>query len=57
MWSAEVDLPKQGRYEYMAHMGDGRDVACAVLYLVSDEAKCVTGTEILVDGGLTPKST
>ncbi len=27
------------------------DVAYAVLYLVSDEARCVTGAEILVDGG------
>ena len=36
----------------MGHMGDGWDVAYAVLYLASDEAKYVTGTEILVDGGL-----
>ena len=27
------------------------DVAYAVLYLASDEARCVTGAEILVDGG------
>jgi NAD(P)-dependent dehydrogenase (short-subunit alcohol dehydrogenase family) len=40
----------------MGHMGDGWDVAYAVLYLASDEAKYVTGTEILVDGGLTLKS-
>ena len=40
----------------MGHMGDGWDVAYAVLYLASDEAKYVTGTQILVDGGLTLKS-
>lgn len=40
----------------MGHMGDAWDVAYAVLYLASDEAKYVTGTEILVDGGLTLKS-
>lgn len=40
----------------MGHMGDGWDVAYAVLYLASDEAKYVTGTSILVDGGLTLKS-
>jgi NAD(P)-dependent dehydrogenase (short-subunit alcohol dehydrogenase family) len=34
-------------------MGDAWDVAWAVVYLASDEAKFVTGAEIAVDGGLT----
>ena len=34
-------------------MGDAWDVAWAVVYLASDEAKFVTGAEIVVDGGLT----
>ena len=34
-------------------MGDGRDTANAALYLASDEARFVTGTEIIVDGGMT----
>src|SRR5216683_5472670 len=34
-------------------MGDGRDTAYAALYLASDEARFVTGTEIVVDGGMT----
>jgi len=34
-------------------MGDGRDTANAALFLVSDEARFVTGTEIVVDGGMT----
>jgi len=33
-------------------MGDGRDTAHAALYLASDEARFVTGTEIVVDGGM-----
>ena len=33
-------------------MGDGRDTANAALYLASDEARFVTGTEIIVDGGM-----
>jgi len=33
-------------------MGDGRDTANAALFLASDEARFVTGTEILVDGGM-----
>src|SRR5258707_523775 len=33
--------------------GDGRDTANAVLYLASDEARFVTGAEVVVDGGMT----
>ena len=35
----------------MGHMGDAWDVAHAVLFLVSDEARFITATEIIVDGG------
>jgi NAD(P)-dependent dehydrogenase (short-subunit alcohol dehydrogenase family) len=37
----------------MGHMGDAWDVAYAALFLLSDEAKYVTGTELVVDGGIT----
>ncbi len=33
-------------------MGDGRDSAAAALFLASDEARFITGTEIIVDGGM-----
>ncbi len=36
----------------MGHMGDAWDVARAALFLVSDDARYVTGAELLVDGGL-----
>jgi NAD(P)-dependent dehydrogenase (short-subunit alcohol dehydrogenase family) len=36
-------------------MGDGRDTANAALFLASDEARFVTGTEILVDGGMSAR--
>jgi NAD(P)-dependent dehydrogenase (short-subunit alcohol dehydrogenase family) len=36
----------------LGFMGDGRDTANAALYLASDEARFVTGTEIVVDGGM-----
>lgn len=37
----------------MGRMGDAWDVAHAVLFLVSDEARFITATEIVVDGGST----
>jgi NAD(P)-dependent dehydrogenase (short-subunit alcohol dehydrogenase family) len=37
----------------MGRMGDAWDVAHAALFLASDEARYITGTEIVVDGGLT----
>lgn len=33
-------------------MGDGRDTAYAALYFASDESRWVTGSEIIVDGGM-----
>ncbi|MEJ8824526.1 SDR family NAD(P)-dependent oxidoreductase [Variovorax humicola] len=39
----------------LGFMGDGRDTASAVLFLASDEARFITGTELLVDGGMTAR--
>jgi len=36
----------------MGHMGDAWDVANAALFLVSDEARYITATELIVDGGI-----
>ena len=36
----------------LGFMGDGRDTAHAALFLASDEARFITGTEIVVDGGM-----
>jgi len=36
----------------MGRMGDAWDVANAALFLVSDEARYITGTELIVDGGI-----
>lgn len=39
----------------LGFMGDGRDTASAALYLASEEARFITGTEIVVDGGMTAR--
>lgn len=39
----------------MPFMGDGQDTANAALFLASDEARFVTGTEIIVDGGMSAR--
>jgi NAD(P)-dependent dehydrogenase (short-subunit alcohol dehydrogenase family) len=37
----------------MGKQGDAWDVAYAALFLASEEAKYITGTQLVVDGGLT----
>ncbi|KAH7170058.1 oxidoreductase ucpA [Dactylonectria macrodidyma] len=56
-------FPKAGGYEEfckmregqvpMGKMGDAWDVANSALFLVSDEARYITGQKIVVDGGIT----
>lgn len=36
----------------MGFAGDSRDIAAAVFFLASDEARFVTGTELVVDGSM-----
>lgn len=49
---AEKLIEARHRQAPMGHMGEGWDVANAVLFLASDEAKYITATELTVDGGL-----
>ena len=39
----------------VGHIGEPNDIAYGVLYLASDEAKFVTGTELIIDGGYTAR--
>ena len=50
----DIDALLKSRVERipLGFMGDGRDTANAALFLASDEARFVTGTEIIVDGGM-----
>jgi len=51
--SAEEMVCRRGEQCPMGRMGDAWDVAYAALFAASDEAKYITGTELVVDGGLT----
>lgn len=39
----------------LGFMGDGRDTANAALFLASDEARFITATEIILDGGMSAR--
>lgn len=37
----------------IGHIGEAKDIAYGILYLVSDESKFTTGSELVIDGGYT----
>jgi len=39
----------------LKRMGEPADVAAAILYLASDESSFTTGSELVVDGGMTAR--
>ena len=54
-WDVESLLATRVKRIPLGFMGDGRDTASAALFLASDEARFITGTEIVVDGGMTAR--
>jgi NAD(P)-dependent dehydrogenase (short-subunit alcohol dehydrogenase family) len=46
-------IKERDKWVPMGRMGEAWDVANAALFLASDEAAYITGTELIVDGGLT----
>lgn len=51
----EALLQSRVRRIPLGWMGDGRDTANAALFLASDEARFVTATELVVDGGMSAR--
>jgi NAD(P)-dependent dehydrogenase (short-subunit alcohol dehydrogenase family) len=39
----------------VSRVGEPDDIGWAVVYLASDEAKFITGSELIIDGGYTAK--
>lgn len=55
--NVEEMLKQRHQLVPMKRMGDAWDVAHAALFLASDEAAYITGAQLVVDGGITCKST
>ena len=57
--SAQGDLEEGRRatdaLHPLGHMGEADDIAWGAVYLASDEAKFVTGAELVIDGGYTAR--
>ena len=53
----DLDAARQavGALHPLGHMGEPDDIAWGAVYLASDEAKFVTGTELVIDGGYTAR--
>lgn len=55
--ATDVDAARRdvGKLHPLGHMGEPDDIAWGVVYLISDESKFVTGTELTIDGGYTAR--
>jgi NAD(P)-dependent dehydrogenase (short-subunit alcohol dehydrogenase family) len=52
--TAEAD-PGWGGASMLKRMADPREIACAILFLATDEASYITGENLMVDGGYTAR--
>ncbi len=53
--SMEQFVAEEGPKHLLNRVGHPREVACAILFLASDEASFITGTHLMVDGGYTAR--
>ena len=54
-FSAEEFKKELGSRHPVNHVGEPDDVAWGIVYLASDEAKFITGAELVIDGGYTAR--
>lgn len=52
---SEAFRKQVGEMHPLGHVGEPDDIAYGILYLASDEAKFVTGSELVIDGGYTAR--
>jgi NAD(P)-dependent dehydrogenase (short-subunit alcohol dehydrogenase family) len=53
--NVEAGKPAVAALHPLGHMGEPDDIAWGCVYLASDEAKFVTGSELVIDGGYTAR--
>lgn len=55
--AADMDAARRdvGLLHPLGHLGEPDDIAWGVVYLASEEAKFITGSEIVIDGGYTAR--
>ena len=51
----KADMAPTDALHPLGHMGEADDIAWGAVYLASDEAKFVTGSELVIDGGYTAR--
>ena len=51
-WDTDEKIESVARHIPLGRVGVARDLANAALFLLSDGAAYITGTDIIVDGGL-----
>lgn len=53
-WQGKPNVQAQiGERIPLGRLGSAKDIANACLFLLSDNAEFITGTELIVDGGIT----
>lgn len=56
-YSRDSNVPREAidGLHPLGHLGEPDDIAYGILYLISDESKFVTGSELVIDGGYTAR--
>ena len=55
MWEHQSTKKNLEKFIPLQRVGKPQDISNACMFLLSDQANYITGTEIIVDGGITSK--